>query len=298
MHPWLLTTPPVSSYGACLVTAVIAAWLLTRSNARRRGLDASHVDLLVPLLVVAGIAGAWGFGLWTRAVTGTEGGLVLAGAMVVPTVVGIVYARLAGIPLGVLGDLFAASGALAIAMGRVGCLLAGCCYGKACATGFPAGAGLRFPPGSVAFAELVGSAALDGHATETPPLLPVQLLEIAGCLVLMASVWKVSARVGRGRAVSGDAFLSLGGGYAVLRFFLEYLRADNPPAWAGLTFSQGVLLVVLAAALVTGWARRRWARRWGLAPTGFSPPTGTITGVGNEEVRREGCGPRRGSAPL
>lgn len=293
MAPWLLANPPVPTYGLCLLAAIVAGWLLARRCARARGVDPSHVDFLVPLLVAAGIVGAWAFGLWTRAMTGSEGGLVLAGALLLPLLAGIAYARLAMLPLGETGDLFAAPVALTIAIGRVGCLFAGCCFGKVCATSFPAAAGIHFPPASVAFGELVRLGLLDPHAHQTPPLVPVQALEAAGCLVLMMLVRIVASRVRRGRGVAGEAFLTLGLGYALLRFALEFARADNPPAWGWLTFSQGIMIGVFAAAVLTAWVRRHWKGPLGLARPGKQPAPPGDGGEG-----REGCGPQDGRAPL
>lgn len=267
MHPWLSTTPPIPAYGAFLVLAVVAAWQLARRAARQWGLDPSHVDLFIPLLMAAGVAGAWVFGLWTRQLTGTDaGGLVLAGALVACTTAGILYGRLAALPLGILGDLMAAPAALAIAIGRLGCLLAGCCYGNSCSISL----GLHFPPGSIAFSDWVRSGALEPHATATPPLVPVQLIEAAGCLLLTLCLWKLAARIRQGKGIPGEAFLALGIGYGCLRFVLEFLRADNPSVAGPFTFSQAIMPFLLAAALATVWIRRRCAKPWGL--TTFQDP--------------------------
>jgi phosphatidylglycerol:prolipoprotein diacylglycerol transferase len=272
MYPWLMTNPPVPAYGAFLVLAVVCAWLLARRQARQRGLDPSHVDILVPLLMASGVVGAWLFGLWTRQLTGSAaGGLVLAGALVACTLAGILYSRLAALPLGILGDLMAAPAALAIAIGRLGCLLAGCCYGNACPAAWPESLGLHFPPGSVAFAEHVWAGLLDPHAAATPPLIPVQLIEAAACALLAGCLWKLSARIRQGSGIDGEAFLALGIGYGCLRFALEFLRADNPSAAGPLTFSQSLMPLLVAASLATGWIRRRWAGYWGLKTAPAAP---------------------------
>jgi phosphatidylglycerol:prolipoprotein diacylglycerol transferase len=218
--------------------------------------------------------------------------------MVLPTVVGILYAWRAGMPLGLLGDVFAAPGALAIAIGRIGCVMAGCCYGKVCATGLPSAWGMHFPRGSVAFSELSRLGQVDAHAIGTPALVPVQVFEIVGCLLLMAGVTFVARLVRGGRGVSGEAFLGFGATYAVLRFGLEFLRADNPPAWGGLTFSQGVMVGVFLLALGTCGIRRVWGGRWGLsALKTVAPSASSEQGVaGNSEQRGEGEGAARGVA--
>ena len=44
-----------SSYGLVLVIALITCWWLARRNAKTAGIDPSHIDLLLPATVVAGI---------------------------------------------------------------------------------------------------------------------------------------------------------------------------------------------------------------------------------------------------
>ncbi len=258
MHPWLVNGWPVTTYGTCIVCGLIVAWLLARRLAKLAGggvVEVSLVDLMVPVVVGAGIAGAYGFGRWTDAVTEeATHGVVLVGAMVCATMAGIGYALLARIPLGVIGDVLAAPAAVGIACGRVGCFFAGCCFGKV-TPGWVSAMGVRFPRGSFAFVEQVRSGVLAAAARVSLPVYPVQLMEAALCAVLAVGLmWRFA-----GRRVSGERFLMLGMGYAVIRFPLEFLRGDNPAVVGGMTFSQVTCLWVFGAALLTMVVRRRWA---------------------------------------
>ena len=91
---------------------------------------------------------------------------------------------------------------LAQAFGRVGCLLAGCCYG------IPVSWGLWMDAASGAPAD--------------SPLLPVQLFEAAGCLVLFICLLHLG-RTKRPRGYLLSIYLL---GYSALRFGLEFLRYD------------------------------------------------------------------------
>ena len=86
------------------------------------------------------------------------------------------------------------------AFGRIGCFLAGCCYGIEC------GWGIVYPPFSSAPAYI--------------PLFPVQLLE-ALLLVLIGVFLLLYAKKGGARI--GRAYVVL---YAPTRFMLEFLRGD------------------------------------------------------------------------
>lgn len=89
---------------------------------------------------------------------------------------------------------------LAHAFGRIGCFLAGCCYGKECVFG------VSYPEGS--------------SAPFGVPLFPVQLLESA-CLLIIAFLLCLYVKKGGKRIISMYVFL-----YAPARFLLEFLRAD------------------------------------------------------------------------
>lgn len=89
---------------------------------------------------------------------------------------------------------------LAHAFGRIGCFLAGCCYGIECRFGF------IYPPG--------------GSAPSYIRLFPVQLLE-AALLVVICILLCLYVKKGGKRVLSMYVYL-----YAPVRFLLEFLRGD------------------------------------------------------------------------
>ncbi len=84
----------------------------------------------------------------------------------------------------VLADLFTPGLALAHVFGKLGCLLAGCCYGPPTSSVF----GLRFPDESVAYQALLAAGRIPASADRTPPLHPVQLYEAVANLVLCVAL--------------------------------------------------------------------------------------------------------------
>jgi len=124
-------------------------------------------------------------------------------------------------------DFLTSAAPLGHAIGRIGCFLAGCCYGTP--TGLPWA--VRFPP---------------AHPTHGIPVHPTQLYEVAGNLALFGALTWMLPR----RRFKGQIFCWYVIGYAVLRFFVEDVRADNPHRWPGaLTDSQFVAIFCIAAAI-------------------------------------------------
>ena len=256
MHPWLITSPPVPAYGVLILVGFLIAWIWGRRRAQRAGLEVSQFDLLMPVLLGAGLLGAWWFGHMTDALTGEDSeSAVLVGSLLVATAAGIGYAVFNRIKLGVLGDVCAGPLALGIGIGRVGCFMAGCCFGKV-STGATWLTAVHFPAGSFAYLQQMRDGVLPAGSRESLGVFPVQLYEAALCLLL---AWMVSAvpRLGK-KAVAGERFLAMGLGYAVIRFATEFFRGDNPLI-AGLTFSQWNALLIAAATLTTWYIRRRFA---------------------------------------
>src|SRR6185503_9439216 len=141
MHRTLSLTPFIGSYSFCLLLGCVAAFVLARFSARRAGIQGRHIDNLALLLVCIGLAGArvfsWifyfppGIGFW-KGVTQPGAGLVFYGGVVFGMATVWCYSRWTKIPVLALMDLFAAPLALGLAFGRIGCFLAGCCWGDLC----------------------------------------------------------------------------------------------------------------------------------------------------------------------
>lgn len=124
-------------------------------------------------------------------------------------------------------DLFAPAVGLAVAVGRVGCFLSGCCYGRPSET-----------PWAVRY--------LQGPAAGLGRLHPTQLYEAAAGALLMALLLAAERR----RPAEGRLFLLALAGYAASRAILEPFRGDERGAviaLGGLSTSQVLSLAVLAA---------------------------------------------------
>ena len=145
---------PIHGYGVMMLLAVVAATLLAAWRASRVGLDPELIFSLAFWMLVPGIVGARAFyvieywssqywpyytapdgGFWPlvgHVLNIAEGGLVVYGAFFGGVAGVLLFIRKHRLPLLALGDLIAPSMMLGLAIGRVGCLMNGCCYGGVC----------------------------------------------------------------------------------------------------------------------------------------------------------------------
>ena len=141
MFPELFSFGPfhLRTFGAMLAVAFLVGAWIALGEARRRGIDETKLLNMVLVILVASIAGARGFYVWTHPAEHAgdplaafrlwEGGLTLIGGFVAGTVAGFAYMKIAGLPFGATADTVTPSVALGVAIARIGCFLNGCCFG-------------------------------------------------------------------------------------------------------------------------------------------------------------------------
>lgn len=111
-------------------------------------------------------------------------------------------------------------------LGRIGCFSAGCCYGKE----FPEPIGIIFENSFI--------------APNDVPLFPIQLVEAAGNII----IFLVLILVYRKRKTTGQLTAVYLIGYSIMRFVLEYMRADAERGiWFGISTSQWISIGILIA---------------------------------------------------
>ena len=233
----------VHGYGLCIGLGIAAALLLIWRRAEERRLDVKTVNTLVLLILAAGFAGAKIFFLFAHGsefranppgVLGSEG-FVVYGGIVCGLGAAYLYCRKRSLPFLRWADCFVPGVALAQGFGRIGCFLAGCCFGKPTDSIF----GVVFPAGSAAPAGV--------------PLWPVQLFSAAGDLLLAGTLLLLEKKR-RGDGLLTGAYLLL---YSVGRFLIEFLRADPRGAVGIFSTSQFIALFAAAAAAVILLLRKR-----------------------------------------
>ncbi|MDP2345886.1 MAG: prolipoprotein diacylglyceryl transferase [Deltaproteobacteria bacterium] len=120
-----------------------------------------------------------------------------------------------------------------VVVGRLGCLLGGCCYGAPSELPWA----IHFPL---------------AHATHGVGVHPVQLYDAAVAVIGLA-LWLRFRR----RLDDGVLFFALCAGYAVARFATELVRADADRGSVGPLSTSQVISIIVLAVLLVSWVRRR-----------------------------------------
>ena len=223
MHPILFNIGdfPVYTYGLLLAAAYLLGLQFAIVRARKRGLDQSKVMDLGIWIIVSALVGAKGmliiverdrFG-WSVAdlMNLFRSAGVFYGGLIAAVVVALVYLWRHRMPVWTVTDVFAPGIALGHVIGRLGCLLAGCCFGAATNV-----------PWAITFHNEFAH-----QNVGTPlgiPLHPTQLYE-AGAELLILGVLLGTER--RGRPFPGRTFWSYMLLYAISRFIIEIYRGDS-----------------------------------------------------------------------
>ena len=160
---------PIRGFGTMLLVAVTAGMAVAVWQARREGFDPEVIYSAGFWMFLWAVVGARLFYVvqkWDQFVSEnwqvtlgkvlnfTEGGLVVYGALVGGMAAGLVYTYRHRLPTLALADLIAPSLVLGLSIGRIGCLMNGCCYG-----------GISDLPWSITFPQ---KASRRGHG-ESPP---------------------------------------------------------------------------------------------------------------------------------
>jgi phosphatidylglycerol:prolipoprotein diacylglycerol transferase len=280
MHSELFQFGPITirAFGLCLALGFMTAlWVATRLAAHTPHRTADSLSTLVIWMLLAGVAGARAAYVaehWTAEFAGPashgylvalfrvdQGGLMFYGGLIGAAAALAVFARIKRDSFLGLADLLVTVLPLGHAFGRAGCFLHGCCYGQPADTAIS----VCFPRFSPAWHDHIACGLLPESAAHSLPVIPTQLIEAAGNLILFALL------ASRYRRWAGRPGLAVGAyaiGYAALRFGVEALRGDPRMPVSVFSISQ-VLSLALAA---FGLALIRRARRRPASPPASTRP--------------------------
>nr|WP_218652963.1 prolipoprotein diacylglyceryl transferase [Paenibacillus sp. 79R4] len=204
----------IHGYGVMIAIGVLAAYMVMMKRARRLNIDSSPMDSLTVWVLVGGAIGAKVLFWFTQIgnilqnpslllLTITDG-FVVYGGIIGGVLAGYIYCRKKQIGFLKYFDLIIPSVALAQGFGRIGCFMAGCCYGRETDSAF----GVMFPTSSLAPGGV--------------PLIPTQLISSGLDFLLFAALIVYAKRKKAEGQVAALYLILYSGG----RFILEFFRGD------------------------------------------------------------------------
>jgi phosphatidylglycerol:prolipoprotein diacylglycerol transferase len=253
MHPVLIELGPLKifTYGFFLALAFLSGIYVGGREARRTGLPVGRYYDLCFYGVLAALVGSRLvfvlfdlptflanplkiFALW-------EGGLVFHGGALLATIVALYYMKVAHLPWRLGLDALAYGMPLGQFFGRIGCFMAGCCYGSP--------------------ANLPWAVTFTAPGTLCPvrePLHPAQLYEA----LLALTVFGVLNILRTRKRFDGQLVLTYFGLAGLARFLVEFFRHPGdyrgPELWGWMPMTQ---VVALGLFLICGGLSLYWSRR-------------------------------------
>ena len=239
MHPTLggvIAAYPLFLGLATLSGAVVAGWVAFRVGVDPRRL---LVFLLVPTL--AALMGAKAYGLiegggavgsFTAELFGNYRypGAIVAWAL---TVAALARHAHLGLSAGAVADIVAPAFAFAMAVVRVGCLLAGCCAGSVCDLPWA----IRFPAQSQVWNAQIAAGLINPDAPQSLYVHPLQIyFALLSMCLFFVTLWLQNRK-----RFDGEVFLTYVAFYSLGQFLLEFLRFGKLPHVQYLSLAVSIL---------------------------------------------------------
>jgi phosphatidylglycerol---prolipoprotein diacylglyceryl transferase len=218
LESWIGDTALIPTYGLLLAIAYTAAYIETLRRAIGSKRDPKIVERLFLIVVLSSLAGARAFHVLIEELSYYrknpadvlavwEGGLTFYGGLLVSIACLYGYTRYKKLSFAPWMDLMAPSTMLGLAIGRLGCLAAGCCWGRSTTV-----------PWAITYSDLHTMSGL-----RYVPVHPVQLYEAVGAFAIYWSLRPLFRKTTTPGTIAWRALTY----YAVLRFFVEFFRGDE-----------------------------------------------------------------------
>ncbi len=246
----------VPAYGVMAVIGYLTGMYFINKEAIRNEIQPIMIQSLSMWVIVGMLVGARVWYVWENWFQFApnpltifklwEGGMVFYGGFIGGFAGGILFMKIAKLPLAKVMDIMAPGIAIAIGIGRIGCFLNGCCYGRVtdCRVGvsFPA----RWTP-PVYWDHLQRGLISDG-AAHSLPVIPTQLISVLNLLIIFGILWKIR----KNKVFNGFLFTLFIGLYGLHRFIIDFFRqySGNALILKYLTLSQVLSTLMMVTSIV------------------------------------------------
>ena len=243
MFPNLFSIGPLTlhTYGLLVAMGFIVGILVTVWIGKRQGFDQQQImDMGIIIILCAIIGSRLGYVIidfphfWNHPIDILkiwEGGVVFSGGTILVILVMFFYIRRHNLAFWQIADLWAPAAAIGQAIGRVGCFMAGCCFGKA--TDLWWGVTFTHPKSLAPLNEM---------------LHPTQLYSSLSGLIIFGILMTLHTK----KRFEGQVFLWFLILHSTSRLLIERFRGDERGIIMGIDMSmtQLVAILLLVAAVV------------------------------------------------
>ena len=227
----------IYSYGFMIALGVLAAFVVADYRAKKSGLIEDHIYGLGLIGLVGGFVGAKLLFFLTEFQSIMEDpsillhlseGFVVYGGIIGGILGAYIYLKIKKLPILTYFDTAVPSLALAQGFGRIGCFLAGCCYGRETSCWY----GVTFHDSP--------------FAPNGVPLIPTQIISSMADFAHFFLLLYISKKSKTKGMVTACYVIF----YSIGRFLIEFLRNDPRGSVSVLSTSQFISIFMLAAGII------------------------------------------------
>jgi len=257
---------PIYSYGVMIVIAYFFGLWIVKRETNRKGLRPSDAENIAFILVICAVIGARIWYVWEHWLDYAhspfdifkvwEGGLVFYGGFIGAVIGTFIYIHYKRIPFYKMGDAFAPGIALSIGIGRIGCFLNGCCYGKLTNSWI----GIKYPAANYppAYIQQLRDGLISQGSAHSLPVIPTQSISTVDLFVIFG----VLMYLRKSKAFNGFLFYVFFVLYGIHRFFIDFFRyyEGNAKILKYITLSQLISLIVIffsVVMIIYLWKKRK-----------------------------------------
>lgn len=245
----------IYSYGVMIALAFIVAIFLAMKEAKINGENPERIlDLSLYIILGALIGGRLAYVLQyldyylqdpIKILYFRQGGLSFLGGFFLAVFLGWLYVKRSKISFWKYADITAPSIAIGIGIGRIGCLLNGCCFGI-----ISENYGIRFPSTNMppVYLQQLRDGLIASGSTFTLPVIPTQIYtSLYGFLIFFILLW-----MKKYKKYDGYLFWVFVILYSISRFTIEFFRFYEKKimVFDFLTITQAILIGVILVSLV------------------------------------------------
>ncbi|MBW2066514.1 MAG: prolipoprotein diacylglyceryl transferase [Deltaproteobacteria bacterium] len=254
MYPELITLGPlvIHSYGFFAVLGIVVATYLAVKTGKAHGVPGTRIVETGLVMAILGAAGArlayvvmnvsFFFSHPVEIFKVWKGGLGFSGGILLVVPAMIFYLKHHHLPFWKMADLWSPSLAIGEAIGRIGCFMAGCCYGK---------------PTDAIWGVVFSNP--DSLAPLNVPLHPTQIYSFLAGLLIFGALIVLQGK----KHYDGQVFLWYLILHSISRLYIERFRGDFRATIPGtdMTVTQLLALLILITAVTVLMFRKPGSRK-------------------------------------